>query len=63
MEERDIGGIGNYYGGLWVRTDGVRFWWSIENYDGHEWEEIPEALFRALVEYEDARGMVPADAE
>lgn len=53
--ERGIGDIGNYYGGLFVSEFGGKFWWSIENHDGHNWEPIPERLYRALVEYEDTR--------
>lgn len=53
--EQSIGDIGNYYGGLAVKTEDGKHYWSIENYDGHDWEEIPESLYRALVEYESAR--------
>lgn len=63
MSEREIGTIGNYYGGLSVKEEGGKFWWSIENYDGHGWDEIPEILYRALIEYEDARRLpTPVDA-
>tara|TARA_R110002020_G_scaffold475890_1_gene713745 strand:- start:18544 stop:18675 length:132 start_codon:yes stop_codon:yes gene_type:complete len=34
---RDIGGIGNYYGGLSVNKQGEKFYWGIENYDGTYW--------------------------
>jgi len=47
-----IGNIGNHYGGLVVKEDGGRYFWGIRNYDGTEWQEIPESLYRALVEYE-----------
>lgn len=47
-----IGSIGNYYGGLSVKKDGNRMFWSIENYDGDRWEEIPEYLYRALLKFE-----------
>ena len=50
-----IGGIGNYYGGLWVKAKDQLRYWSVENYDGHGWEEIPENLYAALVEYERMR--------
>jgi|688.fasta_scaffold1029985_1 hypothetical protein len=53
--EQKIGNIGNYYGGLWVKTENNKCYWSIENYDGQNWREIPESLYRALVEYETAR--------
>jgi hypothetical protein len=54
--ERDIGTIGNYYGDLSVKEESGRYFWSIENYDGHHWEEIPEYLYHSLVKYEDERG-------
>jgi len=50
--ERNIGGIGNYYGGLYVKEQDGRFWWSILNYDGQDWEEIPNWLFDALVKFD-----------
>jgi hypothetical protein len=53
--EQEIGNIGNYYGGLSVKTEDGKCYWSIENYDGNRWEEIPESLYRALKEYETAR--------
>ena len=53
--EQSIGDIGNYYGGLSVKTEDGKHYWSIENYDGQNWEEIPESLYRALVKYEIAR--------
>jgi len=33
--EIDIGGIGNYYGGLSIKEQDGKYLWSIENYDGH----------------------------
>lgn len=53
--QRDIGGIGNYYGCLSIKEEAGRYFWSIGNYDGHSWEEIPEYLYRALVQYEEGR--------
>ena len=35
-----------------IGEDG-KFAWSIENWDGDEWEEIPEYLFTALNRFED----------
>jgi hypothetical protein len=52
---RPIGGIGNYYGGLSVKTEGGKHYWSIENYDGDSWDEIPAELFAALNAFEDSR--------
>jgi hypothetical protein len=53
--QQEIGNIGNYYGGLSVKTEDNKCYWSIENYTGYHWEEIPDSLYRALVEYETAR--------
>jgi hypothetical protein len=53
--QQEIGNIGNYYGGLSVKTEDGKCYWSIENYTGYRWEEIPDSLYRALVEYETAR--------
>lgn len=47
-----IGSIGNYYGGLSVKEENGKFFWSIENYSGHDWEEIPESLYLKLMEFE-----------
>lgn len=52
---KEIGDIGNYYGGLWIKELDKKFFWSIENYDGHYWVEIPESLYSALVEHENNR--------
>lgn len=46
-----VGDIGNYYGGLEVKQEGGKFFWSIENYDGCFWQEIPESLFTALINF------------
>lgn len=48
-----IGNIGNYYGYLNVKEEDGKFYWSIENYDGFYWEEIPKYLWEALNKFED----------
>lgn len=30
---KDIGNIGNYYGGLVIKKENDKFYWIIENYD------------------------------
>lgn len=51
-----IGTIGNYYGNLCVANDDEgRFFWSIEDHDGCEWEEIPKSLYDELVRFENTR--------
>lgn len=51
--QRVIGEIGNYYGCLEVKEENGKFYWSIENWDGHDWQEIPEHLFNVLNKFED----------
>lgn len=63
MVERDIGKIGNYYGCLTVKAEGGRFFWSIENWNGHGWEEIPKFLFDALIRFDDGDAALKGEAE
>lgn len=50
----NIGGIGNYYGGLCIKKDTEdKCYWGIENYDGINWKEIPHELFNTLKDYHD----------
>lgn len=51
--QQAIGTIGNYYGELTVGEDdqGSKYW-SIENWDGHHWQRIPEDLYEALLRFE-----------
>ena len=53
-EERKIGIVGNYYGGLYVKIKDSKYYWSIENWDGHYWKEIPKSLFYELIEHDSA---------
>lgn len=53
-EPRYIGNLGNYYGSLKVITENGKYYWSIEDYDGEHWQEIPKELFDALNAYEDS---------
>lgn len=54
-EQRHIGKIGNYYGGLSVKESDGKFYWSIEDYSGEIWEEIPESLYRELITFETSK--------
>lgn len=49
---REIGSIGNYYGCLRVKEQDGKFFWSIENHDGDDWEEIPASLYRELIAFD-----------
>jgi len=56
---RTIGRICNTYGGLIVKQENGLFWWAISDWDGEEWEEIPEYLFAALNRFEDEEQKIP----
>jgi hypothetical protein len=43
--------IGNYYGGLSVQSDRVKHEWSIGDWTGEDWYEIPEYLYLALFRF------------
>lgn len=50
-EEKEIGNIGNYYGGLVIKSEDGKYFWGIESYDGTKFEDIPKELFDALEKY------------
>lgn len=56
--ETIIGQIGNYYGCLSVKKESDKFYWGIENYDGHDWEEISEKLYDTLMDFQE-NGFTP----
>lgn len=39
----------NYYGGLTISQVSGKYYWSVENWDGHSWSEIAEATYNALL--------------
>ena len=49
--ETGIGKIGNYYGGLTVKSEGDKYFWGIEDYSGMDWQEITEELYNALIKF------------
>jgi hypothetical protein len=51
-EPEQIGKIVNYYGNLYVVHQDKKYYWSIECYNGHLWEEIPEYLYNSLIKFE-----------
>ena len=51
--EREIGNIGNYYGGLSIKKVGDKYFWSIHDWDGDCWDEIPKYLYDSLNKYQD----------
>lgn len=40
-------------GGLSVSSSDNKFYWSIEDWDGESWKEIPEYLYNTLLKYEE----------
>ena len=50
---RDIGEIGNCYGGLSVKEEGGKFFWSIGDWSGEHYMPIPESLYRELMKHQD----------
>jgi hypothetical protein len=62
-ESRQIGTIGNYYGELEVKTKDGKYFWSIDNWNGHDWEEITKELYDALIEFENQRTSHLTDQE
>ena len=41
--------IGNAYGGLEIKEEGGKYYWTIDGYEGGEWYEIPKTLYDELV--------------
>ena len=53
-EAKEIGNIGNYYGCLNIKEKEGKYFWSIENWDGFVWQEIPKSLYDELIKFEDS---------
>jgi hypothetical protein len=58
MNYREIDDICNYYGGLHVKVEGDKYFWSIENHSGHYWKEIPKSLYDELIKHEEERDVM-----
>jgi hypothetical protein len=43
--------IGNAYGGLLIKEENGKFYWTIEGYCGDDWHEIPESLYIELLKH------------
>jgi hypothetical protein len=52
VTEFSVGEIGNYYGGLMLKVDSGKAYWSITNWNGDEWQEIPDYLYFALAKFD-----------
>lgn len=53
VAEFSVGEIGNRHGGLSVKVENGKAYWSISDWDGHHgWEEIPDYLYAALVKFD-----------
>ena len=46
-----IGGISNYYGGLGILAEEGKFYWSLEDWNGYNWKEIPEEFYNTLKQF------------
>jgi hypothetical protein len=46
-----IGDISNYYGSLVLTVKAGQASWSITDWDGDNWNDIPDYLARALLRY------------
>lgn len=60
MEQKSIGTVGNYYGGLHVMEKDGKYYWVIPNRstdfkDLSDWDECDKELYDALVAYEERR--------
>ena len=55
MKEKRIGTIGNYYGGLHIKDIDGEYYWSIENWNGHDWQKIPESLYKELLKFQEEK--------
>ena len=51
--DREIGEIGSFYGKISVKEEDGKFYWSIEDWNGNGWREIPEYLYAALNKHQD----------
>lgn len=54
----------NFYAidGLTLKSEAGKFWWSIANHNGHDWEEIPESLFNELLAFARGKGTLKASS-
>jgi hypothetical protein len=48
-----VGTITNYYGGLLVKVEGGKAYWSIDSHKDTEWEQIPESLHKELMKFKE----------
>ena len=50
-EIMQIGTIGNYYGGLFVRKYKGKYYFGIQDWDKTEWKKISESLYNELINH------------
>ena len=66
MNEKQIGEITNYYGGLHVQEKNGKYYWAIEGcygLDDSNYDEIPKYLYDALIKYETEREKAPIEKD
>ncbi|AUR97557.1 hypothetical protein NVP1240O_57 [Vibrio phage 1.240.O._10N.261.52.F8] len=52
MKDTTICTPGNCNGDLEVAESEGKFYWSVKNWDGYHWSEIPESLYREIIKHE-----------
>lgn len=60
FNQKPIGDIGNYYGGLYVMEHEGKYYWMIQDYNDRfnhlpDWSEIEKELYEALIKHEEKR--------
>jgi len=51
VDEFCVGNITNYYGGLRVKVDDGKAYWSIDDVLDNQWQQIPDYLYVALARF------------
>jgi hypothetical protein len=49
--EKNIKGIGNYYGGLIIKEEQGKYYWGIANHDDTRFKEIPFSLYLEILKF------------
>ena len=47
----EVSEVSNYYGCLTIKKESGKQYWSVENWDGHNWVEIPMSLYKAIARH------------
>ena len=52
IDVRQLANTSHFYGDIYTAKNGEKFYWSIEDYNGIRWTEIPEDFYNALNKYD-----------